>query len=106
MLGISTALTHTLHCGHVIVCCRSLATAPRLTITLKELQQHNPLQLPRLPVPKLQDSVDRYLTSLQAVVSPQDLKEQHKLCSDFVKGAGNELQTAVSKSQRCRNRRT
>jgi len=57
-----------------------------------ELYSTNHLGLPRLPIPDLDATLDRYLESLQAVTEPADLEAHRKLVESFRKNEGPVLQ--------------
>ncbi|GFR62192.1 carnitine O-palmitoyltransferase 1, liver isoform [Elysia marginata] len=48
--------------------------------------------LPKMPVPGLKQSVDRYLKSVKHLMTEDKYKEVEKLADDFRKGVGNKLQ--------------
>ena len=64
-------------------------------ISFKELQNENPLRLSRLPIPALEDTMNRYIASIQAIATPAEIADQHKLCEGFLSGTGAELQVQV-----------
>lgn len=64
---------------------RSLASAPAISST-------NPENLPHLPLPKLDDTLQKYLKSVQPFLGPDKYHKTSKLLDDFAKGAGAKLQ--------------
>lgn len=52
---------------------------------------HFQKSLPRLPLPKLEATCDRYLRSLEPVVSGEELENTRKLVADFKDGRGKGL---------------
>ncbi|BFZ18019.1 hypothetical protein BsWGS_21058 [Bradybaena similaris] len=59
------------------------------------------LSLPKLPVPELQETMDKYLTLIQTVVSPQDYARTKSLVAEFIgqHGLGHTLQEHLYKRQ-------
>ncbi|XP_070558107.1 carnitine O-palmitoyltransferase 2, mitochondrial-like [Ptychodera flava] len=51
--------------------------------------------LPRLPIPKLEDTCDRYLKSQRPVLDDENFSKTSKLVSDFLEGEGKELNEAL-----------
>ena len=49
---------------------------------------HFQASLPRLPVPKLEDTCKRYLTSQQVILSREELKKTEEAVKDFCKEGG------------------
>jgi carnitine O-acetyltransferase len=52
-------------------------------------------QLPKLPVPKLSDTADKYLRSITPFLTPQQLAETKSKVDSFVNGKGQELQSRL-----------
>ncbi|GFN93579.1 carnitine o-palmitoyltransferase 1, liver isoform [Plakobranchus ocellatus] len=48
--------------------------------------------LPKMPVPGLKQSVDRYLRSVKHLLTEENYKETERLADEFRKGVGNKLQ--------------
>eukprot|EP00960_Hanusia_phi_P027250 746718-Hanusia_phi.AAC.1 len=51
--------------------------------------------LPRLPIPELKDTSNRFLESAKPLVTPQELNVTQKLLNEFVGGKGKQLQEAI-----------
>ena len=49
---------------------------------------HFQASLPRLPVPKLEDTCRRYLTSQQVILNQEELKVTEEAVKDFLKEGG------------------
>lgn len=49
---------------------------------------HYQPSLPRLPIPKLEDTCRRYLNSQKVILSPEGFKDTEKLVEDFKKHEG------------------
>jgi hypothetical protein len=64
----------------------------RLKSTLKTFD--NQSNLPRLPVPSLQETAAKYLDSLRPLLDEKEFKHSEKVVSDFIKegGVGEKLQ--------------
>lgn len=71
--------------------CRSMATPPP-AYQFHELYSTNHLGLPRLPIPDLDATLDRYLASLTAVTEPAELETHRKLVESFRVNEGPVLQ--------------
>ncbi|OQR89993.1 choline/Carnitine O-acyltransferase [Thraustotheca clavata] len=52
---------------------------------------NNVYDLPRLPVPQLNETLERYLRSVQPLVTPAEFKEHKKLVEDFGLGANRSV---------------
>lgn len=57
----------------------------------------NPQNLPRLPVPKLSDTLQKYLKSVRPHLNDEEFSVTSKLVKDFVSdgGVGQKLQVSV-----------
>jgi hypothetical protein len=53
--------------------------------------ENNEYSLPRLPVPQLNDTLERYLRSVQPLVTPAEFKEHKKLLEDFGLGKNRSI---------------
>ena len=51
--------------------------------------------LPRLPVPELDETLDKHLVALQPIVTPAQFADAEAAVADFRKGAGPELQAQL-----------
>lgn len=58
----------------------------------REMTEGNPLQLPRLPIPPLEDTISRYLNSIQPLVSSEEFQKHSAIVSQFSKTNGPILQ--------------
>lgn len=56
---------------------------------------HFQSSLPRLPVPKLDDTLDRYLRALEPLIAPDVLGTHRKVVADFKDGDGKRLQAEL-----------
>uniref|UniRef100_A0AAV1TL97 Choline/carnitine acyltransferase domain-containing protein n=1 Tax=Peronospora matthiolae TaxID=2874970 RepID=A0AAV1TL97_9STRA len=56
---------------------------------------HFQKSLPRLPIPKLEDSLARYLAALEPVVTRPQLAETERAVRAFMRGVGPDLQRAL-----------
>lgn len=63
--------------------------------SLDALVSTNHLALPRLPIPALDDTLDRYLQSAAAVCDGDALSKQQALVAALRKGSGPELQRSL-----------
>ena len=88
---------------------RRLARSLSTTTTTKHpswflrMVDNNDYDLPRLPVPQLNETLERYLRSVQPLVSAAEYKEHKKLVEDFGLGAnrsvGRQLQDELLKQE-------
>ncbi|XP_061540089.1 carnitine O-palmitoyltransferase 2, mitochondrial isoform X1 [Phycodurus eques] len=53
---------------------------------------HYQKSLPRLPIPKLEDTIRRYLAAQQPLLDGQQFRETKKVAQDFLAGEGKRLQ--------------
>lgn len=67
---------------------RSLASAPAIT----SASSTNPDNLPHFPVPKLEDTLGKYLKSVQPLLPADKFQQTVKVVDAFTKGIGNQLQ--------------
>ena len=58
---------------------------------MKPLFKHQS-QLPKLPVPSLEETLDRYLKSVHFLLSDAQFQQTTKVVNDFKNGIGKELQ--------------
>ena len=49
-------------------------------------------ELPKLPIPPLEDTCQRYLRALEGLQDPRDHEETKKAVDDFLKGEGPRIQ--------------
>ena len=54
-------------------------------------------KLPKLPVPELKSSLDKYLESLKPLQTPREHRETEAAVADFLKNEGPELQERLKK---------
>ncbi|KAF0697627.1 Aste57867_11717 [Aphanomyces stellatus] len=68
-----------------------------------KMVNNNDYNVPRLPVPQLNDTLEKYLKSVQPLVTPDEFKEHRKLVEDFGLGAnrsvGRQLQDDLIKQE-------
>ncbi|OQR99897.1 choline/Carnitine O-acyltransferase [Achlya hypogyna] len=80
---------------------RSMSTKPPSWFL--RMVDNNVYDLPRLPVPQLNETLERYLRSVQPLVTPAEYKEHKKLVEDFGLGAnrsvGRQLQDELLKQE-------
>eukprot|EP00501_MAST-03F_sp_TOSAG23-6_P002137 GSMAST32.ASY1.ANO1.2234.1 assembled CDS len=53
--------------------------------------------LPKLPIPKLEDTIRRYLLSCKPLLSDEEYKETEKATHEFLNGVGPKLQSQLEK---------
>jgi hypothetical protein len=63
--------------------------------SLTDMESKNILDLPRLTVPELDDTMERYLASVGPLTTPDQFAEHEKLVRDFQSSAGPVLQEKV-----------
>lgn len=51
--------------------------------------------LPSLPVPELDDTLDKYLKSVEPLLSPSELEHTKSVVEEFREGAGKKLQALL-----------
>eukprot|EP00854_Cymbomonas_tetramitiformis_P005265 gene5265-6400_t len=74
----------------------SEAAAPATLYKYEELQTANYLELPRLPIPPLEKTVERYLKHVKALgFSAEELATHQAVVQEFAEGAGQTLQAQV-----------
>ena len=57
--------------------------------------------LPKLPLPALKQTFERYLATLEPIVSEEELEHTHKLVEEFLKGGvGERLQKSLERRAR------
>ncbi|EQC42599.1 hypothetical protein SDRG_00328 [Saprolegnia diclina VS20] len=82
---------------------RSLSTTTKHPSWFLRMVDNNDYDLPRLPVPQLNETLERYLRSVQPLVSAAEYKEHKKLVEDFGLGAnrsvGRQLQDELFKQE-------
>lgn len=61
--------------------------------------------IPRLPVPKLQDTCERFLKTIAPLVSPGELEDARSACKEFLNGEGPELQELLLQYDRSEHAR-
>ncbi|CAH0603196.1 unnamed protein product [Chrysodeixis includens] len=59
--------------------------------------QSNAQNLPRLPVPKLKDTLEKYLLTVQPHLNDEEFAKTTSLVKDFEKGTGQKLQSLLEK---------
>ncbi|RHY33667.1 hypothetical protein DYB32_002017 [Aphanomyces invadans] len=68
-----------------------------------KLVNNNDYNVPRLPVPQLNDTLEKYLRSVQPLITPDEYKEHKKLVEDFGLGqnrsVGRSLQDELIKQE-------
>lgn len=62
-----------------------------LTATVKPQLYSYQRSLPRLPVPRLEDTCKRYLLSVKALLNDEEYKEMEQLIKDFQDGPGKKM---------------
>lgn len=76
---------------------RELSSASAITPT-------NPDNLPHLPLPKLEDTMDKYLKSVQPLLPPEKFKKTKSIVEDFKRGIGAQLHDLLEfKAKRTEN---
>eukprot|EP00756_Hemistasia_phaeocysticola_P007288 Hpha_TRINITY_DN14193_c0_g2::TRINITY_DN14193_c0_g2_i1::g.10759::m.10759/K08766/CPT2; carnitine O-palmitoyltransferase 2 len=63
--------------------------------SLEGLANTNHLDLPRLPIPKLDDTLDRYLQSIEPLVGTGGIERQREMVEALRNGSGPKLQQAL-----------
>ena len=67
------------------------------TYEYKKLATSNPLQLARLPIPELQETLHRFTRSIQPFASSQQLEEIQAISEKFLDEDGQDLANKVLK---------
>lgn len=69
-----------------------ITLAPKRTLTsASNLSPTNPDNLPHLPLPKLEDTMQKYLKSVEPLLSQEQLKKTNSIVADFKRGIGAQL---------------
>lgn len=78
---------------------QTITLAPRRSLTTVSIlpSSTNPENLPHLPLPKLEDTVDKYLRSVQPLLSQEKFEKTRRIVEDFVKGKGLHLHNLLQK---------
>ncbi|XP_038650305.1 carnitine O-palmitoyltransferase 2, mitochondrial isoform X2 [Scyliorhinus canicula] len=92
LLGAST-LSKLGRAGTLTLIRNSSSSSPDLDYLHKSIVPTNHFQksLPRLPIPKLQDTMQRYLTAQRPLLDIDQYRRTEQLAQDFEKGIGNQL---------------
>lgn len=77
----------------------SVAPAPPLPSWFKRMTTQNEYVLPRLPVPQLHETLQRYLESVKPLVSAQEWAAHAELVAQFESGEGRTLQEHLLKRE-------
>lgn len=82
-----------------------LTLAPRRALSsASAITPSNPDNLPHLPLPKLEDTMQKYLKSVQPLLSPEKFLKTSALVEDFKRGIGAQLHDLLEfKAQRTEN---
>lgn len=56
------------------------------------MQNSNPQNLPHLPVPKLQQTLEKYIKTVEPHLAPKELERTKSIIKDFENGIGRKLQ--------------
>lgn len=64
-------------------------------VAFDKMYTENYLNIKRLPVPALEDTMKRYLRSVEPLVTPAEFEQVQKECADFVAGPGPKLQATL-----------
>lgn len=56
----------------------------------------NPQNLPHLPVPTLQQTLDKYIVSVQPLLTPTEFEKTKSVVKDFQNGIGKKLQELLT----------
>lgn len=73
----------------------------RLTTQIPERSLVHQEGLPKLPVPSLKQTCERYLAALEPIVSEEELEYTRKLVEEFLKGGvGERLQKGLERRAR------
>jgi carnitine O-acetyltransferase len=52
-------------------------------------------KLPKLPIPKLEETIPRYLKSIEPITTPQEYKKVVEKANSFLKNEGPQLQSRL-----------
>lgn len=69
--------------------------AAAFSTSRKPVQNTNPQNLPHLPVPKLEQTLEKFLVTVQPLLKPDELEKTKCVVQDFQKGIGSKLQTLL-----------
>lgn len=69
-----------------------ITLSPKRTLSSAQaITPSNPDNLPHLPLPKLEDTMDKYLKSVQPLLSTEKFAKTTKIVEDFKRGIGAQL---------------
>ncbi|GCB66432.1 carnitine O-palmitoyltransferase 2, mitochondrial [Scyliorhinus torazame] len=93
VLRVASTLNKLGRAGTVTLIRNSSSSSPDLDYLHKSIVPTNHFQksLPRLPIPKLQDTMQRYLTAQRPLLDDDQYRRTEQLAQDFKKGIGNQL---------------
>lgn len=75
----------------------TILTSPLAAPEKKQITWGNPLNLPSLPVPKLQQTLDKYLQTVEPLLNEEEFKRTIDIVQKFGSGAGAKLQELLVK---------
>ncbi|DBA02366.1 TPA: hypothetical protein N0F65_007185 [Lagenidium giganteum] len=83
----------------VVQICQLSTATPALPGWFKRMAFTNEYQLPRLPVPQLSNTIERYLETIKPLVSVNEWKEHAELAERFAREEGRLLQDFLLKRE-------
>lgn len=81
-----------------------ITLAPKRSFASSAISPTNPDNLPHLPLPRLEDSLQKYLKSVQPLLSADKFKKTSAIVQDFQRGIGAQLHDLLQfKAERSEN---
>ena len=80
-----------MRCQHAAAQASRSVSRRALGTIAADLLTKNPLNLPRLPIPALDDTVERYLASVRPLTTPDEFTSHESLVRDFQQTTGKIL---------------
>lgn len=95
---ITTAPTSANHHPTPMIQPQTLTLAPKRSLTTAVVQSStNPDNLPHLPLPKLEDTMEKYIRTVKPLLPAEKFEKTRRVVEDFIKGKGVHLHNLLQK---------